>query len=226
MRTIIALLLMCSVSLAADPALVIRDNGYFLLNPDSMTLTRVGSVVDQRTSPGDPDVPDDPDIPDDPTDPDDDELTARAEAIKVISVGVGTQADATAMASVTRTLADRGVSGKEAWDTTFKIVINRVAGPDTPDWNLWKEDVDSLAGNYSAQFFRDVSNGVASAWGINLAMVRSISSAARAEVDAAAAARSLDVSDGELGNPKAFDLTQLIELIRLILQILQDLGIL
>lgn len=48
MKTLIAFLLLAVSAFAADPVVVIRDDGYYVLKPDSMTLVKV-QVVDQRT---------------------------------------------------------------------------------------------------------------------------------------------------------------------------------
>lgn len=47
MKSFIALLLLSSVAAAADPVLVIRADGYYLLSPDSTTLVKL-AVIDQR----------------------------------------------------------------------------------------------------------------------------------------------------------------------------------
>lgn len=191
---------------AAESALVIRDDGYYLLSETSLRLVKATCVIDQRTNPGDP--PTDPT----PDDPGGGGLTERARQIESLAAGVGTHEEAAALAAVMRSMYERGVSGKDAWDAAFKITLNRVSGDIPLAWTKWKTAVDALGAPYQPQFFGDVSAGVASAYDISLSAVRD-----------AANGRE----DAQLGLDKqsAISLTEILALIKMILELLQDLGV-
>lgn len=205
MRTLCAFVLLCCVcaaSHAADAALVLRDDGYYLLSADSTQLVKVGHVIDQRTTPGTP-LP----TPDAPGD----EPTERANQIAKVTKGTGTREEAVTLASVVRSLADRGVSGQVAWDTAFRITLNRVSGVVTPQWEDWKAKVDGLAVDYSPQFFGDVAAGISIAHDLDAGAVQAV----------AAGSANADLGLGR----EEIKLPEILALIKMILELLRDLGV-
>lgn len=212
------LLLVSTASAASNPALVIRDDGYYFLSPTGTSLMKVGVVVDQRTGAG----PTDPTDPTDPSDP----LTERAQQIAGFS-NIGTREEAATLAAVAQTLADQGVTGDVAWNAAFRIAITRAAGEVTPEWATWKTKADALAaGNFSSQFFADVAAGISSAHGIDLASVKQTASAGLSSFQG----NDVDVQSINLGlrnreGRERITIGEIIELIKLILEILKDLGV-
>lgn len=205
MRIFYVLVLLCFshvTAIAASAALVIRDDGYYLLSSDSTELVKVSAVVDQRTSPGDP-LP----SPEQP----DNEPTVRANQIADLTKGVGTREEATTLAAVATALSDQKVSGSVAWDTAFRLTLNRVSGSVSPAWEAWKGKVDALAGGFPTQFFTDVAAGIETAHSLNTVAVQAV----------AAGGENVDL---EL-EPQAMKLPEIIALIKHILQLLQDLGV-
>lgn len=203
MRTFLAFVLLCCISATAvaGDALVIRDDGYYLLLSNSTELVKVGTIVDQRTSPGDPLPPEKPE----------DKPTERATQIKELTHDVGTRGEAVALAAVTRSLADQGVAGRVAWDTAFRLTLNRVSGAVTQQWEGWKEKVDVLATDYSSQFFSDVASGISSSHGLDVVALQAVADGK---------------ADVELGLERdEIKLPEIIALIKMILQLLKDLGI-
>lgn len=204
MRTLFVIVLLCFshvTAIAASAALVIRDDGYYLLSSDSTELVKVSAVVDQRTSPGDPLPPTKPDT----------EPSARANQIADLTAGVGTREEATTLAAVATALSDQKVAGSVAWDTAFRLTLNRVSGSISPTWEAWKGKVDALAGGFPTQFFTDVATGIETAHGLNAVAVQAV----------AGGDASVDL---EL-EPQAMKLPEIIALIKMILQLLQDLGV-
>lgn len=222
MKPIITFILLLSVATSAfgaNAALVIRDDGYYLLTSDSEKLIKISCVVDQRANPDDPPTPDEPDEPTAPTE--------RAEKIGALTQGVGTHEEAVTLAAVSKALADQGVTGQLAWDAAFRLTLNRVSGSVSQEWAAWKSKVDALAGGYPAQFFADVSAGIAIAHDVDASAVQEVAAVAIEFIktgNLSAALKSL--GDINLGlKPGEINLAGIIELIKMILQLLNDLGI-
>lgn len=196
----------------ARHAIVLRDDGFYILAPDTTELVKIaaGKIVDQRSG----STPDDP-----PADPPGD-LNARAKSVLELSRALTGENDAKtgkALAVVLRSLHSSGVSGESApqsFDTAFSMVVTTLHGTVPAEWLAWKQSVVNLASGWDAAFFKDVADGLTAAFG--------------AEEEVAEAVGQIemlvDLPDSE--QAKSLDIGQIIALIMEILRILRELGFL
>lgn len=215
----------CSISTADDTAqaeytakhaLVIRDDGFYILAPDTTTLVKVaaGKIVDQRTG-----VAPDPDDPTPPGDPNP-TLSDRGKQISMLSSIVSDKQVATALSTVLRSLHSSGLEGasaKQGFDTAFSMVLNTVKGSVPADWSQWKVQVTGLADEtgWDGAILKDVADGLSDALGVQVDVSNAV-----AKIVASGTMQAGLTEDGQL------DIGKLIAIIMQILELLRDLGIL
>lgn len=196
----------------AKHVIVIRDDGFYILAPDSPSLVKIasGKIVDQRGGNGGGGGDIDP--------PDGGDLSERGEQIRVFSTALDDDKTVTALSVVFKSLHNSGISGQasaeQAFNTAFTMVLGtQHGGGGIPaEWETWKAQVLALAGGWDVDFFKDISDGLA------------------ASIDAqevvAASLAEVNRFVPEASSEEALDLNQIIALITQILTLLRDLGIL
>ena len=201
----------------ARHAIVLRDDGFYILAPDSTALIKLsaGRVIDQRSGA----TPDDPQPPGGDPQPPGEDLTDRAKEISMLSSIVSDKKVGAALATVCRSLHDAGLKGdaaKQAFDTAFSMVLNTVVGSTPADWSQWKGQVAALGDEHGwdEDFLKDVGAGLADALGVAGEVDRAIDSAQYAQT----------VTGLEEG--AQLDIGKIIALIIQILELLRDLGVL
>ena len=132
MKSLVALLLLSSVAAAADPVLVIRADGYYLLSPDSTALVKL-AVIDQRNGNNPTPGPG----PVDPVDPVPDLKGLALEAYQKAKPVDRHPGEADAIASVFSTVASKAAA--LSWDMpTMGAETGKALKPIFNDQDVYK----------------------------------------------------------------------------------------
>lgn len=214
------LLAQFSVAHAADPVVVIMDDGAYLLDTETQKMLPV-RVCDMRENPDDP-------LPDPDPDPDpDNPPSQRAAQIAAFSEGVGTQESMVAVAGVLQTLYEQGADQKAAFDIAFNVTLSSVSGGATAEWQAWKRSVDQLADGYEPELFRDAAWGLAKANGIDLDALNAVPEMVRVFGKYGAIKHTSTVDDlMEDVPPSKITIEGIIQIILTIIELLRTIGIL
>lgn len=204
-------LFVASSVFAADPVVILRDDGTYILQPNATSLVKV-TVVDQRTG-GTPNPP--------PNPPPGSTVTAQVEQL---ANAVNNKSEAALVGAIYALFARETKAGTiKPVDARTAIVKGRnvgLAGTNGVErWKPFGENVDGLMSGVQdsrlSEFFGQVRDGCAKSAGVDPGVFDKVSNAntgaAYSESNAA---------------PAGFDWTMIFQIIMQIIQLLRDLGIL